>query len=287
MLIGLQLYEADAVTTARQDRAVDALAHLPGVEGLNVQFTDGPRKTSPSLEMAAELTSDSMAATGARGKRKPLAREVFDVLARRAAAGGHSRFAFINADIVVTPAAVAEIERLGRESYVISRSDVNDVTRDQPSGRPMTSGLDMFVVSTTWWPRHRHRFRQYIVGETCWDNVYTALLMCHSRGVVLNRETLILHERHTPTWHDPTPAARYNGMLAALDARYFSLWANYWQELETMRARGATEEEEDSLQRRAFRWRPSAYQALRQSVRSIRARRGYERMRAEWAAPGA
>jgi hypothetical protein len=284
MLIGLQLYDADAVTAARQTRAVDALCRLAGVEGLNLQFKDGPQATSTSLENVPVLSGDSIGATGTPGKRKPLAREVFDVLAVRAAAGGHRRFAFINADIIVTAAAVAEVDRLDRESYVISRSDVDDVDRDAPSGLPMSAGLDMFVVSTAWWPKNRRRFRQYIVGETCWDNVFTSLLLCHSDGVVLNREALILHERHAPTWHDPTPAARYNGMLAALDARYFSIWARYWEQLEALRARGGSAADEEGLQRRAFTWQPSAYQAARQVVRSIRAKRGYEQMRAGWTA---
>jgi hypothetical protein len=287
MLIGLQLYAADAAVARRQEHAVGALTRLQGVEALNLQFRDGPRAERAGVETAAVLTGDSIAATGAAGKRKPLAREVFDVLATRAAERGHRRFAFINADIVVRPEAIQAVERLGRESYVISRTDVDDLADSAAHGRPMTSGLDMFVASTAWWPRHRHRFRQYIVGETCWDCVYAALLMAYSDGVVLNTDTLLLHERHAPSWHEVTPAARYNGMLAALDARYFSLWAQYWERLEALRARGAGADEEDALQRRAFVWRASAYQSARQAVRSVRAKWGYERSRAQWSAPQA
>jgi hypothetical protein len=282
MLIGIQLYAADAVVTRRQEYAVDALSTLAGVEALNLQFKNGPRADSPKIETAAVLEGDSVAVTGAPGKRKPLAREVFDALADRAARRGHRHFAFINADIVVKREAVEEIDRRACENYVISRSDVDDLGNDIPHARPMTSGLDMFVVSTAWWPRHRHRFRQYIIGETCWDCVYAAILLSHSRGIVLNRDTLMLHERHAPSWHEVTPAARYNGMLAALDARYFSIWAQYWERLEELRARGGPAEEEQELQRRAFVWRPSPYQAARQAVRSLRARRVYKRTRAQW-----
>ena len=45
----------------------------------------------------------------------------------------------------------------------------------------VTAGQDMFVVSVQWWQRNRSRFRPYILGEACWDNVYTAVMMCHSR----------------------------------------------------------------------------------------------------------
>ena len=277
------MYDADAVTTRRQRLAAEALLRLDGVTPLNVQFRDGALTTFPGIETAAVLVGDSRSVTGAPGMtvgRKPLAREMFDVLASRAAAAGHRDFAFINADIIVTPAAIREIERCPRESCVVSRSDVDDVTNGAPPTEPpMTAGLDMFVVSVRWWEDNRHRFRQYVIGETCWDCVYTAILMAHSNGAVLNRDALILHERHAPSWHAVTPAARYNGMLAALDARYFSMWAQYWLRLERLRAAGATAAEEDALQQNAFVWRASPYQAARQVVRSVLAKRRYQRAR--------
>jgi hypothetical protein len=282
MLIGFQTFDADAVTVRRQRLAGEALLRLDGVTPLNVQFRDGAVSAFPGIETAAVLISDSLSATGAPAgtiRRKPIAREVFDVLASRAVAGGHRYFAFINADIVVTPAAVREIERRGRESYVISRSDVDDLASRAPDGPPMTAGLDMFVVAAAWWQAHASRFRPYIIGETCWDCVYTAMLMCHSNGIVLNRDPLIFHERHAPAWHALTPSAYYNGMLAALDSRYFSLWAQYWMRLEQLRAAGAPAAEEDALQRSAFVWRASPYEAARQIVRSVLAKRRYQRLR--------
>jgi hypothetical protein len=282
MLIGFQTYDADAVTSRRQRLAGEALLRLAGVTPLNVQFRDGAVSTFPEIETAAVLTGDSRSATGAPVgtiPRKPLAREMFDALAGRAAEGGHRYFAFINADIVVTPAAIREIHRLGRESYVISRSDVDDLASGTPDALPMTAGLDMFVVTTAWWQAHGSRFRPYIIGETCWDSVYTAMLMCHSKGTVLNRDHLIFHERHAPAWHALTPSAYYNGMLAALDSRYFSLWAQYWMRLEQLRAAGAAAAEEDALQQSAFVWRRSPYQAARQVVRGVLAKRRYQRVR--------
>lgn len=288
MLIGIQLYNADALTMRRQRCAVEALRRLDGVDAVNVQFRWVTACSLPGIETAALLERDSLLVTGARGKRKPLAREMFDVLAARAAAGGHSHFAFINADIVVTPKAIEEIRTAERECYVIARTDVEDIaTGAGASEMPLSSGLDMFVVSTEWWAANRRRFRDYAIGEMCWDCVYAAVMMCHAQTAILNRHALIFHERHAPTWHEPTPAARYNGMLAALDSRYFSQWVGYWERLEAMRARGASEAEEQALQRDAFVWRPSAYQAARQIVRSVRARRGYRRLRAEWDSAGA
>jgi hypothetical protein len=282
VLIGIQMYDSDRVTMQRQQRAAEALLQLKGVECLNLQFREGPSMTFPGIETAAVLCRDSLSVTHAACPRKPLAREVFDVLADRALAGGHEYFGFINADIVVTSAAIDEIERRRRQTYVISRCEVDDLTNADPNpGRPMTTGLDMFVVSARWWPRHRGRFRQYIVGEGCWDNVYAAILMCHSDGLLLNREVLILHERHPSAWHKATPSAHYNGFLAALDARYFSLWVRYWHRLEQARAGGESAADEEDLQHEVFAWRRSANEAVRQAVRSARARLLYHRFRSE------
>jgi hypothetical protein len=146
----------------------------------------------------------------------------------------------------------------------------------------VTAGQDMFVVARRWWSLQRARFRQYIIGEACWDNVYTAIMMCHSDGVILNREPLILHPKHERLWGEATAAARYNGMLAALDARYFSMWSDYWHRLEFARSSFGPSDE-DALRREAFVWRRSAIAAMRQGLRSALAQYRYERLRAQWA----
>lgn len=281
VLIGLQMYDADPVSGRRQRAAAEALARLPGVEPLNLQFRRGPAFEFPGLPTAAVLESDSVQATATPGRRRPLTHEVLDVLWRAAEAAQHRYFAFINADILVTPEAVAAVDRLDYETYAVSRSEVDNFAMPAP-GPMLTAGVDMFVVSTAWWPRHRHRFRAYIVGEGCWDNVYTAIMMVHSRGIVLNREPLILHERHPSPWHGATPHGQHNGFLAALDARYFSLWCAYWARLEAARERGASAAEEELLQRELFVWRRSPWQALRQLGRSVRARANHRHLRAGW-----
>ena len=281
MLIGLQMYEAGPAAGRRQQAAAEALARLPGVEAVNLQFRRGKTFDSPGIPTAAVLDTDSIQVTATPGRRRPLTDEIFEALWRAAREGGHRHFAFINTDIVVTPAAVAAIEGGQQESYAVCRSDVDDITRPVP-GPVLTAGIDMFVLSTAWWPSHRRRFRPYVVGEGCWDNVYTAILMAHSRGLVLNREPLIFHERHDPVWHGVTPDAQHNGFLAALDSRYFSMWCTYWRELEAARQRGASPSEEAGLQRDLLRWRRSPMQALEQCGRNLRARLNYRRLKSGW-----
>jgi hypothetical protein len=280
MLIGLNLFDGDASATRRQAAACEALTSLEGVDVVNLQFAGGG-PTHPAIRTVAKLSRDSTVITGASGRRKPLADECFDLLASEAAARSHRCFAYLNSDIIVTPALVEEVERRPHDTYAISRCDVGGEAADAM----VTAGQDMFVVSVSWWRRHRTRFRPYIIGDACWDNVYTAVMMCHSNGVLLNREPLIRHERHAVTWRDSSPTARYNGFLAALDSRYFTRWAHYWNRLEAMRAAAAPAAEEAALAREQFAWRRSAPDALRQIVRSARAHRRYRRLRAAWTEP--
>jgi hypothetical protein len=283
VLIGLNLFNGDAGAMKRQSAACDALLALEGVVPLNVQFEDGNDSCSdPRLTSLPWLASDSIQATGSNRGRKPIASEMFDTLAAAAQARGLRYFAYINSDIVVTRALVEHVQRRSKETYVVSRCDVGDRGGD----RMITAGQDMFVVSVNWWQRNRSRFRPYILGEACWDNVYTAVMLCHSDGVLLNREPLILHDRHPAMWRDTTPEARYNGFLAALDARYFDLWAKYWHRLEAVRAAGGQHADEQRLARDVFVWKRSAPEALRQLVRSLLAHRRYCRLRTEWVAAG-
>jgi hypothetical protein len=271
MLVGLHLY-LNAASMRRQQAAVDALSSLDGVEGVNVQFVEPPRASLSGIEMLPALATDSLLVAGPGGRRKPLTREVFDALARLASARGHRYFAYVNSDIVILPAAVETVARHGRDTYAISRHDIDDLQSPAGEGVPLTAGVDMFVMSLAWWERHRRRFRPYVIGDACWDNVYTAVMMCHSNGLILNRDRLVLHERHAAVWNDLTPTARYNGFLAALDSRYFSLWCEYWSLLERGRAGESSAADEQMLRERVFVWRRSPSAALQQSVRNLRAR---------------
>jgi len=199
-------------------------------------------------------------------------------LADLAERGGHRYFMITNADIIITQAAITLIEESGKDSYAFSRLDV-----DRETGRelePTLSGLDAFAFDVRWWRANQHRFRPYIIGEACWDVVYVAIAMCHGDGLIASAGE-IRHERHQMEWGQG-PFADYNGYLAAVDNRYFSLWCDYYARLIDGRARGASVEEERALGRSAFVWRPSAAAAVKQIGRSVKARIGYGRKRARW-----
>ena len=115
------------------------------------------------------LETDSTIVTGRRGARKPIVREIFDALYTRARTSNLAYFCFMNADIVLSQAAVDRIATEEHEAFLFSREDF-DVSGAAPP-RMGTAGVDVLAISTAWWGANRHRFRPYIAGEPVWDNV--------------------------------------------------------------------------------------------------------------------
>ena len=278
MLIGVSAHPGDVGVMLRQEKAGRHLTRLPDVQAVNLQFRSGPTTSLAGIETLPVLVQDSTVVAGPGRRSKPITRELFDVLAQLAAARGHRYFAYINSDIIVRPEAIDAFKRGARETYALSRHDVDNAD-DLSSASAMIAGIDMFVLSVEWWLCHRRRFRGYIVGDACWDDVYAAVMMCHSDGIILNRDPLILHERHPTVWNDATASARYNGFLAALDARYFDLWCTYFYRLEQARAAGASQEVEERLRNEILVWRPSPTEAIKQALRGVRARWRFRRLR--------
>jgi len=249
-VLGSNFYRGDASAMRRQQAAVDAVAALRGVEPINLQWTDEvDARKEREMETLAVLRHDSRTVTGLPLRRKPIMTEIFDALARAASERGCRYFAFYNADIVVTQAAIDTIADGGRQSYGFSRMDFDGETGRDLGLTP--NGIDLFAFDAAWWRAERHRFRDYILGEWFYDPVFASLMLRYGDGLILNRRGEIRHEAHG---HQPPsgPAAEYNGYLAALDSPYFSMWAGYRARLDELRARDAGEDDERSLQREAF-----------------------------------
>jgi hypothetical protein len=248
VVVGSNFYDGDASAMRRQQAAIDAVTALKGAVPVNVQWIDEvcARK---EMETMAVLRHDSRAVTGLPLRRKPIMTEVFDALAGAAAERGCRYFAFYNADIVITQAAIDAIAGGGRQSYAFSRMDFDGESRRDLGLVP--NGIDLFAFDAGWWRAERHRFRDYILGEWFCDPVYAALMVRYGDGVILNRRGEIRHEAHE---HRPPSgaAAEYNGYLAALDSPYFSMWARYRARLDELRSAGASEADELALQREAF-----------------------------------
>jgi hypothetical protein len=273
VVVGTHTFAASGEAARRQARAIDALRALNGVTAENVQFArDG--HTMDGVHTIAALTRDSCSVTGSAGPRKAIVSDILDVLCTRAEAVDSRYFCFMNADIVLSQVAVDWIATGNREAWLFSREDFDGATG--VSLGMATAGMDAIALSTAWWRRNRHRFRPYIAGEAVWDNVYTAIVMCHADAALENRHPLVRHEAHPAGWAPGQgPFARYTQYLAARDASYFTLWCQYWDGLQAIRRRGDDPEAEEALARRVFAWRPTTADRVRQTLRNVKAELRY------------
>ena len=273
--IGSRFYPADAASERRQARARAALLRLEGVLPINLQFADEDFRPE-GFRTLPVLRQDSRTITGAAGPRKPIVSEMFGALAAAARSSGCRYFAYLNADIEVSAAAVDAILARGLDGYAFSRIDVDPATGAQADVQ--IYGLDMFAVDVAWWAREGRRFRPYIAGEACWDNVYAAVICGHGRGAVINEGAGIYHERHATMWNDG-PFAEHNAFLATLDAPYFSRWVQYATRLEEMRKSGVPVDAARLVAETLADTRLSARETLVHAARQLRARFRYARLR--------
>jgi hypothetical protein len=270
LLLGTHVHPATGDEAARQARALASWTALSGVDLVNLQFLDG-RIQAEGFETRPAIRLDSRIVTGRAGIRKPLASEVFALLAALAVARGRPYFAFFNCDIRLQPGVVEAITGHDLDGCAFSRMDIDAATL-APLGIEL-AGVDGFGIRTAWWEREGWRFRPYILGEPVWDNVYCAQMLCHGRGRLQNRVALALHERHRTAW-TTSPFAAYTQWLSALDAPYFSRWCEYWSQRRTLDA-SVSEAEDLALQSRIFVWRPSLVDRVVQQGRVLKAHARY------------
>jgi len=248
VLLGTSISARDGDAARRESSAQASLAALIDrglADAINLLFVD-ERPAAGAIRSQACLTLDAPGVSGLDGPRKPIVSEMLDVLAAEARRRGVPRIGLVNGDIVVTPAAVDRVSAIDAPFVAIARTDTGG---GQPEA-PMIHGVDFVAIDTAFWSRTRRLFRPYILGEEIWDNVYTAIGLCHG-GVLLNRERLILHERHE-TQKTRRPYARYVHLLAARDRAYFMRWCTYLARVEAMGGAVGSVDEALALQRSVF-----------------------------------
>lgn len=227
VIAGAHFFAADCSEASRQASFARQLRGAIGVRLLNVQFADPAlQQHVPGIETVAVLRSDSASESGRRGPRKPIVSEIFDALAARAEAERVRYFLYVNADVEVTPDVIELIAAHARDAYVFARTDVSDTGEENV----LRSGIDGVAFDARWWRANRARFRPYILGEPVWDNVYAAIALSRSDGIIVARPGLLRHEQH-PTDRRDSPFAEHQRLLAALDAPYFTLWCEYYERI--------------------------------------------------------
>src|SRR5262249_21373693 len=105
VVLGSNFYDGDPGAMRRQQAAIDAVTSLSGAIPINLQWKDAVCER-PAMETVAALEHDAQSVLGVPARRKPIMRELFDALAVAAEERGCRYFAFYNADIVISQAAV-------------------------------------------------------------------------------------------------------------------------------------------------------------------------------------
>ncbi len=274
VLFAFNAYPATGASARRNGAGLASLLRLEHARVVNLQPTERVMNVHGVTTLPV-LERDSVTVTGIEGPRKPLVVDIFDAAAREARVGGEQYFAFANMDIEVTQAALDFVLAERRQAYIFARLEYDADTGAETGIQ--TAGSDMFVLEVDWWLENRWRFRDYLIGEWTWDNVFTAIILCHSNGMLLNREPYIRHEQHTSAAFD-SPFAAYTQFLAALDRPYFTLWAEYHWYLEPLRKENASAEAELQLCQNTFRFRPTLRARALQRGRAIKARMRFRSM---------
>jgi hypothetical protein len=250
VILGTHIYPAAGAAADRMRRALDGWAALPGVRLINLQFIDDPLPAShPAFETRRVLRHDSLSVTGARGPRKPIVRELLDHLVDAAMEAGDDFAGFSNADIIVSPAAIARVTDSGGDAVIFSRMDVAEA-----NGAPLGeffSGQDTVFVRPDAYRRVRPRLRPYVVGEMPLDVVYTSILLTHLKTSLVNRGDDCRHVFHETMWVD-SPFAKHAWRLAHQDWTYFARWYRYYNPAKALREAGGTSAQEEVIRERVF-----------------------------------
>lgn len=267
LVLGTHYHPGSADVLARQQAGQESLRRLPGVDCVNLQFPDAPMEV-PGFECVAELSADSIKVTGRTGARKPVGRQLLDLLARRAGEVGAPYFGSVNADIQVLPAVVEAVSKYSRDAFFFSRTDTNPTT----GGREAIFfvGIDLFIFRLAWWRKNAFRFRNYIVGEGLYDPIYTTVALCHSDGILFNNRDFILHPNHDRIWK-ASPFSDWNIFLSCRDFLYLEKWNRYSQHLTRNLPEGVSDEAMERTQREFLTWPPSLKSRLWQVGRSAKA----------------
>jgi hypothetical protein len=250
VILGTHVYPTSGAAADRMRRALDGWATMPGVRLINLQFADDPSPAvHPAFETRAVLRHDSLTVTGMKGPRKPIVRELLDHLVDAARESGASHAGFSNADILVSPAAVARVAGGGRDAVVFSRMDV-DASTGAPLGE-FFSGQDTLFIRPDAYRAVRSRLRPYVVGEMPWDVIYTSILLTHLRTELVNRGDECRHVFHETIWVD-SPFAPYAWRLAHQDWTYFERWYRYYNPVKALREAAGSQADEETLRERVF-----------------------------------
>ena len=233
LLLGTHVFPATGDTKRRLNLAFDSWRELD-VPLVDLAFNDTPPANEHQFFEYRCLKRDSNTVCNCQGIRKPLVSDLFDGLCSRAKEIGCRYFVFSNADIQLTRQFKDLIAHTDLDAFIFTR---HDYTSEPSEGdaKLFYRGQDTYAVRTQWWIDNRQHFQPYIIGESLWDNVYTAKFARKGRSELAYLKNVCLHQRHAQQWNPRSPFGRYNEMLRLrYDYLDYGMWASYARKLYSM-----------------------------------------------------
>jgi hypothetical protein len=176
---------------------------------INLAFTDEPACDAPGFDEVRCLEQDSNTITGCAGVRKPVMSELFDGLCKAAKERNVDYFVFSNADIQLSPSFGQLVASTDLDALVFTRLDYT-TSPTSDDAKLFVRGQDTFAVRTDWWMANRDHFKPYIVGESLWDNAYTAIFARKGRSALIYSKDMCFHERHEQLWNPKSDFGLHN-----------------------------------------------------------------------------
>lgn len=201
----------------RQNVAIDSLVHLKKTFDLqlfDVQF-EGNTQHDNRLETLNTLSRSSLDHTTG-SKQLPFVNDIFNVLCDQDC----DYFIFCNSDVIVNGNLIKHIKEHKPHAMACSRLDIkhidsfDDVLKKQIKPvRYEIAGFDCFIFSKVWYLEKKQLFRDYLVGQPCWDQVYATIIKLYGGNHSFGNQypPFCFHIHHEPTWQNKsTPEKQFN-----------------------------------------------------------------------------
>ena len=201
----------------RQSVAIDSWLHLKDKHDLdvyNVQFIQ-PEYTDNRINTLNVLDRDSTSVTGG-SKKLPFVNDIFNSLAHLDC----DYFIYCNSDVIVNANLLKFINSNQPDCFACSRLDINNIKsfddvlnkQIQPI-RYEIAGFDTFIFSRHWYKKHNSLFRDYLIGQPCWDQVYATIMKIYGDNTDFGNSfpPYCFHIHHEQTWQQSdTPEKTFN-----------------------------------------------------------------------------
>ena len=198
LILGTQLFDTprlglflDSVRTLVRQHPMDcysmhAMDHVP-LAPLPKPFVRDGHATRLAKDIIPGSTSD-----------KPCITDIFTRLAQLNADGW---FMFVNSDVEISLGLLDILNQSvdHTKAFILYRRAYDPFTNNGVN----RNGQDGFIVNSQWWLKHnaKHRDLPDIMGEPCWDNAFTIMMMeLAGYDNVVHVGDMLYHREHPTQW---------------------------------------------------------------------------------------